>query len=149
MRDSGHVPDELRDLVEPGVAALEGPLSARREGVVSPLHHHQPGVRDLLQDAVDAEDLLGYGEPPQWLQPTRHTLGAVYLLMDEPGEAERVYREDLAVWKENGWSLFGLMRSLEMQGRGSEAAEVRARYDEAWKHADEVVRSSCRCVDKT
>jgi len=104
---------------------------------------------ELLQQAVEAEDLLGYGEPPQWLQPARHTLGALYLKMDRPKDAERVYREDLRVWKENGWALFGLMRSLEMQGRDSEADDVRRRYQEAWQHADETVLSSCKCIEKT
>jgi hypothetical protein len=53
-----------------------------------------------------------------------------------PAEAERVYRVDLVRLPENGWSLFGLARSLELQGRHDEAARVRARFEAAWKDAD-------------
>ena len=71
------------------------------------------------------EDTLGYGEPPQWLQPVRHTLGAVYLKDGRYADAERVYRADLAKWRGNGWSLYGLSRGARGagQGRGS-AGEV-------------------------
>jgi hypothetical protein len=54
---------------------------------------------------------------------------------DAPG-AEQVYREDLTRFPENGWSLFGLARSLEAQGQSSEAAEVRTQFLRVWQHSD-------------
>ncbi len=60
-------------------------------------------------------------------------------------EAEAVYREDLRRWPDNGWSLFGLAASLETQGKNAEAAAVRARFDEIWKHGDVKIPSSCLC----
>jgi tetratricopeptide (TPR) repeat protein len=102
-----------------------------------------------LEKAVEAEDALSYGEPPQWLQPTRHTLGAVYLKDGRYAEAERVYREDLVKWRENGWSLYGLTRALEAQEKIEEARAVRARYDAAWAKADEPTLTSCKCIPKT
>ena len=104
---------------------------------------------ELLERAAEIEDTLGYGEPPQWLQPVRHTLGAVYLVEGRPGEAERVYREDLAEWRNNGWSLYGLGRSLEAQGRTAEAREVQQQYEQAWSRSDALTETSCKCIPKT
>jgi tetratricopeptide (TPR) repeat protein len=103
----------------------------------------------LLEQAAAVEDTLGYGEPPQWLQPVRHTLGAVYLKAGRYADAERTYREDLAKWPKNGWSLFGLARSLQEQGKNEEAADVIAQYREAWKDADAPIDTSCKCIPAT
>jgi len=104
---------------------------------------------ELLERAVVVEDALSYGEPPQWLQPTRHTLGAVYLEAGRYTEAERVYREDLAKWRGNGWSLYGLSRALEGQGKASEAEAVEREYIAAWAQADEPTSTSCKCIPRT
>ncbi|MFL5241234.1 MAG: hypothetical protein ACJ8FY_03930 [Gemmataceae bacterium] len=56
-----------------------------------------------------------------------------------------MYREDQRRWPDNGWSLFGLAASLETQGKKTEAAVVRAKFDEIWKHADVNIPSSCFC----
>lgn len=99
-----------------------------------------------LKEAVEVEDSLSYGEPPQWLQPTRHTLGAVLLKAGRPAEAEVVYLEDLAKWPGNGWSLLGLSRALRAQGKLDAADDAQARYEAAWKGADRPVTSSCLCL---
>ena len=75
----------------------------------------------MLEKGAEVEDALSYGEPPQWLQPIRHTLGAVYLVSERYGDAERVYRADLVTWPDNGWSLFGLSRALRGQDKVEEA----------------------------
>ena len=64
----------------------------------------------VLREAVDIDDGLPYSEPPIWHQPPRHVLGAVLLESGRAAEAEGVYREDLKRFRENGWSLFGLIR---------------------------------------
>jgi hypothetical protein len=56
-----------------------------------------------------------------------------------------VYREDLRRWPDNGWSLHGLLTGLEAQGKKTEAAKIRTRFDEIWKHADVKITSSCFC----
>ncbi len=104
---------------------------------------------ELLEKGAKIEDSLSYGEPPQWLQPIRHTLGAVYLKSGRFDEAERVYREDLSKWPNNGWSLYGLSRALEGQGRLKEAREVNRRYERAWARADEPTETSCKCIPQT
>lgn len=97
-----------------------------------------------LREAVRREDALRYDEPPDWIQPIRHVLGAALLHAGRAAEAEAVYREDLARWPENGWSLLGLSRSLNAQGR--DARDVERRFREAWKDADIEATSSCLCL---
>jgi tetratricopeptide (TPR) repeat protein len=98
-----------------------------------------------LREAVRREDALRYAEPPDWIIPVRHALGAALMQHGRLGEAERVYRDDLERHPENGWSLFGLARSLELQGKADEARRVRAKFEKAWADADVELSSSCFC----
>jgi predicted Zn-dependent protease len=98
-----------------------------------------------LREAVRKNDQLRYDEPPDWILPARHSLGASLLAAGEAAEAEQVYRADLRQWPQNGWSLFGLAQSLEVQGKGAEAARVRKQFQKIWKHADVQITSSCFC----
>lgn len=95
---------------------------------------------------VEIEDRLRYMEPPDWLHPVRHPLGAVLLKTGAYTEAEAVYREDLRRWPENGWSLFGLAEALKAQGKLDEAETVRKRFDRTWRNADTKIGASCLCV---
>ncbi len=95
-----------------------------------------------LRKAIAIEDGLIYGEPPDWFYPVRHNLGAVLLDAGRPRAAEKVYREDLARFPDNGWSLFGLAESLRRQGKNRQAAEVQREFELAWKHADVEITAS-------
>jgi tetratricopeptide (TPR) repeat protein len=99
-----------------------------------------------LREAVRREDKLRYIEPPDWIEPVRHALGAALLDAGLHTEAETVFREDLARHPENGWSLYGLARSLRMQGKGEDAAAASARFEKAWQRADVKLSSSCFCL---
>lgn len=90
----------------------------------------------IMEEAIALERALNYDEPEPWPIPVRHTLGAVLLEAGRPAEAERVYREALAIHQDNGWSLKGLAAALRAQGRDGEAAEVEARFDAMWVRAD-------------
>ena len=98
-----------------------------------------------LREAVAREDKLVYDEPPDWIQPVRHTLGAVLLRAGRPAEAEIVYREDLRVYPENGWSLMGLRDSLSAQSETAEAVAVDKRFKKQWAKADITPTSTCYC----
>lgn len=97
-----------------------------------------------LTKAVAIEDSLRYMEPPDWFQPTRHSLGAVLLAAGRKSEAEQVYRADLKRWPENGWALFGLSQCLG--DSGAEAAAVKTRFAKAWSGADTKIAATCLCV---
>lgn len=98
-----------------------------------------------LRRAVALEDLLRYDEPPDWIQPARHTLGAVMLRAGRNEEAEQVYRTDLARYPGNGWSLFGLSRALRLQGKDEEADKAERQFKQAWAKADVELKSTCFC----
>jgi tetratricopeptide (TPR) repeat protein len=90
----------------------------------------------ILSEARDLEDALGYNEPEDWHYPVRQILGAVQLEAGRAADAERTYREELARHRENGWSLFGLQQSLIAQERTEEAAAVGRRLTTVWAGAD-------------
>jgi len=102
---------------------------------------------ELLTDAAAIESTLAYGEPPQWLQPIRHTLGAVYLATNQYAKAEQCYREDLEKWPNNGWSLFGLSKALTGLGKKKAAQEALANYEKYWAKADAPLTTSCKCLE--
>jgi tetratricopeptide (TPR) repeat protein len=97
-----------------------------------------------LRAAVKSEDALKYDEPPGWIVPVRHALGASLMKAGRFTEAEQVYRDDLARLPENGWSLFGLAQSLRAQAK-DEAAAIEARFKKVWARADLEIPSSCMC----
>jgi tetratricopeptide (TPR) repeat protein len=96
----------------------------------------------VLEAAIEVEDDMPYAEPETLPFAARHWLGAILLEAKRPADAERVYREELGDHPRNGWSLFGLAQALEAQGRAAEAAEVNARFREAWARSDTWLRAS-------
>ncbi len=97
-----------------------------------------------LRAALELEDALKYDEPPGWMIPLRHTLGANLMKAGRFAEAEEVYREDLKRLPENGWALYGLAVSLRAQKK-QDAATAKARFDKVWDKADLKITSSCLC----
>ena len=89
-----------------------------------------------FRTAMQLEDSLNYIEPPDWYYPIRHSLGVVLLRANKAADAERVYREDLFRFPQNGWSLHGLAAALRAQGKNREAAQVEVTLKTAWSQAD-------------
>jgi tetratricopeptide (TPR) repeat protein len=107
---------------------LAGELAARQRKVTDAVRH--------FDQAAALEDNLTYMEPPDWPIPVRQLQGAALLELGRAKEAEAAFRSDMRKFPNNGWSLSGLEASLERQGRKSEAVEVKARLDQAWRAAD-------------
>ncbi len=99
---------------------------------------------EQLRGALQAEDALKYDEPPGWMIPLRHSIGANLIKAGRFAEAEEVYREDLKRSPGNGWALYGLSESLAAQKK-PEAAAAKARFEKAWAKADLKISSSCFC----
>lgn len=89
-----------------------------------------------LRQAVNLEDALNYNEPADWSIPVRQYLGAALLKAKHYDAAEKVYREDLAIYPDNGWSLYGLSKSLQAQNKNVEAKDVQQKFEFAWQYAD-------------
>lgn len=111
-----------------GAAHLEGELAIVEgrtdEGIAA------------LERGIDAQDALVYMEPPPWYLPTRQALGAVLLDAGRAADAEAIYLADLEQYPSNGWSLYGLARSLKDQGRADEASWAEEGFERAWARAD-------------
>jgi tetratricopeptide (TPR) repeat protein len=108
-------------------------------------HKLDAGIAEL-REAIRLQDALKYDEPPAWLIPVRHSLGATLMNAGRFAEAEQVYRDDLARLPDNGWSLYGLAASLRMQNKNSdEAKAAEAKFKRLWAKADTRISSSCFC----
>ncbi len=116
------------------VHALSGEIATRRGALDVGITH--------FREAAKIEDAGLYFEPPKWYYPIRHSLGAALVKAGQPAEAEKVYREDLRRFPENGWSLFGLAQALQALGRSNEASAAEARFRKAWSDTDVTLTAS-------
>ncbi len=95
-----------------------------------------------LKKAVSLQDDLPYTEPPFWYYPTRQSLGRVLIEAGKFTEAEAVFRKDLEDYPRNGWSMFGLYKVLEIQGKTKEAKKYKDKFDVIWQLSDIKLESS-------
>ncbi|QDV40770.1 Tetratricopeptide repeat protein [Stieleria neptunia] len=100
---------------------------------------------DVLQDAAELEDRLLYDEPPSWLQPVRHALGALLMASGNYARAESVYETDLQRNPGNGWSLLGLEKARRAQRKTEGLDQLVRQRSRAWFRADVEPTSSCYC----
>lgn len=131
--------NKVHDVLPIAHAMLEGEL-AFREGRLE-------DAWAALERGIAAEDRLVYDEPPGWMLPVRHAMGALLMSAGEYERAEKLYREDQIAHPGNGWSLLGLKQSLEQQGRRAEAGALANRVDAAFARVSHEDRptSSCLC----
>jgi len=99
-----------------------------------------------LRNAVAAQDQLVYDEPPGWMQPTRHALGALLLAGGRAAEAEAVFQEQLRHIHGDPWALLGLEQSLRALGRTAEADALAPQVRDAWAEADVTPTAACYCA---
>ncbi len=110
-----------------------------REILAARLKETQGKQEDAIKNwlaAVEAQDTLAYDEPPDWYYPVRESLGAAYMRVNKPYDAEMAFREDLRRNPRNPRSLFGLREALAAQKSNADAAWVDRQFKEQWKRAD-------------
>ena len=129
------VPADARQFTNSARAVLAVP-HALLAGLIAEHERHRNEAPRLLREAVAAEDALVYDEPPDWLLPTRHYLGHALIVFRRYRDAEQVYREDLRIHPDNGWSYLGLAQALRGQGHEAEAAAAEREFHAAWSRAD-------------
>ncbi len=129
--------NKVHDILPIAEAMLEGEI-LYREGRLDEAFA-------VLRTGVELEDALVYDEPPGWMIPVRHALGALLMGAGRHAEAETVYREDQINYPGNGWSLLGLEQSLRAQRKTDEAERIGGRLEKAWARADVQPTSSCFC----
>jgi tetratricopeptide (TPR) repeat protein len=107
--------------IAPEVVA--GEMAIKRKQWDTAVSHFERGVR--------YEDALVYQEPHDWHAPVRQNLAAALLAAGRLDEAETVFWEDLKRHPENVWSLNGLLKALQAQGKTTEASLVQSRLEKA------------------
>jgi tetratricopeptide (TPR) repeat protein len=127
-------PNTGRAVLSIAPEVLAGEIDAANKNYDSAIAH--------LERAVRLEDSLVYTEPAEWHYPPREALAAVLLAAGRAGEAETVYWADLKKNRNSGWSLYGLMKALQAQGKSADAALVEARFKKAWERADVTIEDS-------
>ena len=109
---------------------------------------------EYLRRAVQRDDDLLYDEPWNWMQPTRHALGALLLEQGQVEDAAAIYRADLGLDNTlrrpcrhpgNVWSLHGYHECLHRLGRCDEADALRPQLDAGLAEASVPITSSCFC----
>src|ERR1700690_2734445 len=101
---------------------------------IAAAHADKERAIEYWKNAVQIQDRLYYGEPPEWFYPVRESLGAALLVTGQAAQAEAVFRTDLEQYPRNPRSLFGLLKSLEAQTNTLEAERVRRDFEAAWKN---------------
>jgi tetratricopeptide (TPR) repeat protein len=104
-------------------------LSAR----IAAAQGNEDAAIDRWRQAVAIQDRMSFDDVPDWFYPVRESLGAALLLNQQAGEAELVFRDDLARNPRNPRSLFGLYHALEAQRKAYAAGLVRRSFEEVWK----------------
>jgi tetratricopeptide (TPR) repeat protein len=119
---------------------LVGVLAGILEGEIARDVKDLPGSIAAFERAVVLDDEMDYDEPEPLPFPARHWLGAALLEAGRPGDAERVYREDLKDHPHNGWALLGLQSALKAQGKTDPA--VAQDLQQSWSRSDTWIRAS-------
>jgi tetratricopeptide (TPR) repeat protein len=83
---------------------------------------------------------MQYNEPRDWVHPARQYLGNVLLKAKKYAEAEKVYKEDLKINPNNGWSLTGLVTALSKQRKSKTAFQLQR--NTALTHSDVQIMNS-------
>jgi len=127
-------PTPVSSIIKLAAFGLDGEIKQKAGNLVAAIK--------AFESAVALEDLNNYTEPPDWAQPMRNYLGAAFMEAGRYTEAEAVYRRDLKWNHKNGWSMFGLHKALDAQGKSSEAAATEKQFEIVWQYADiELTRS--------
>jgi len=112
------------------------------QGVLAEEQRNYAAAIPLLQKAVSLEDSMIYNEPKDWVHPARQYLGSVLCKAKQYADAETVYRTDLRINPNNGWSLTGLAIAQSGQGNNNGAAQTRKLAARAFSKTDAPISRS-------
>ncbi|WP_170234067.1 tetratricopeptide repeat protein [Segetibacter aerophilus] len=111
-------------------------------GIIAEEQHDYTTAITHFQLAVDAEDKLIYNEPRDWLLPSRQYLGNVLLKAKKYTMAEEVFKKDLSINPNNGWSLTGLKTVYTSTRNAAALASTNARLKNAWLIKDTEIKQA-------
>ena len=123
------------------VAQLLGITGGILEGEIMRANGDLDGAIAIFQAASELERGLRYDEPEPLPFSVRQWLGDALWEAGRHDEAIEAFRDELVAHPHNGWSLFGLERSLRAIGDDAEADEVLAERLASWERTDVYLRS--------
>ena len=144
-------PNEGPSILNVNASILEAEIEYRRQYLakMDGKEHDFTAAFEELRRGVDLSLNLAYNEPWGQMQPVRHILGALLLEQGHIEEAEQVYRDDIALWKDNMWGLLGLKLCLEAKGDTTgELEKVTKLFTERSSRADIIPTRTCYCAQQ-
>lgn len=122
----------------PFSSAIDGAIIAENmlAGTIALARKNNAKAIAHFSAAVDRENTMIYNEPRDWLLNPKYYLADAYLQSGKWKEAEAMFNKDLKDNNENVWSLNGLRKTLQQQGKTEAAAKVAVRLQEAAKDSD-------------
>ena len=90
----------------------------------------------FFTQAVKGEDKLIYTEPRDWLLPARQYLGAALIKAGNYKEAVDIFKKDLQINPNNGWSLSGLQTCYWQMKNKAGLSAVQKQLNAAWSIKD-------------
>ena len=90
----------------------------------------------LFKHAVKDEDKLIYTEPRDWLLPARQYLGVALIKAGNYKEAVDIFKKDLQINPNNGWSLSGLQTCYRQMKNKAGLSAVQKQLNAAWSIKD-------------
>jgi tetratricopeptide (TPR) repeat protein len=90
----------------------------------------------MFAKAADAEQELGYREPPFYIRPVQEARGDALLRAKRNDEAKQAYESALKQRPESGFALYGVAQADVAADRRTEATADYARLLGAWAKAD-------------
>src|SRR5206468_8100055 len=125
----------------PGIAG-GGVAEKILQGVIAEEEEQLEESIEFLKEATEREDNMLYSEPKDWAHPARQYLGNVLIKANHYGAAEKIYKEDLAVNPNNGWSLTGITTALILQGKKKETDIIQQELKTAFERVDTKITAS-------
>jgi len=126
--------DALKPMIDQGVPAPD--LLALAEAVARGRFAAAQGrygeAADQYRRAIALEGRIPYQEPPYWYYPVNQSLGAALFQDGRFADAAAAFRAALVQMPNNGWALYGLMRSEAALGHAAEAAATKQALAKAW-----------------
>ena len=106
-------------------------------GVLASSQGRHDQAIQFLQQAIAAEDQLGYGEPPHVTRPVRESLAVAYLRAGRWQDARRTFEQVLDERPNSGHAWYGIAKSHQLAGETAEARAAFEQFLEAWKNGDD------------
>ena len=132
-------PSQLKIMPDATLQPLLGTLSIMSQELRASLLAAQGKATEahaVFGKAAQAEKMLGYHEPPNYIRPVGETEAAAMLALNDWADARAAYEQALLERPRSGFALYGLALCSEKSGDDAAATKEYADFLAAWKDAD-------------